>query len=146
MFMIYVLNGLNLNFLGQCQFEIYGSIILVDVENVCVVLGKEFGIEICFFQFNYEGVIVDMIYEVRQQVDVIVINFGVLIYILVVIFDVLNIFDVLVIEVYILNIYKCESFCYYFYVSLCVEGVIVGLGINGYFLVLCYLVLLVGVC
>lgn len=50
----------------------------------------------------------------------------------VVIFDVLNIFEGVVVEVYILNVYKCESFCYYFYVLLWVDGVIVGCGMFGY--------------
>lgn len=113
-----------------------------DIEVDCIVMGQGFGFEVVCKQFNYEGEIVEMIYEVCEMVVGIIINLVVYLYILVVIFDVLNIFDGLVIEVYILNIYKCEVFCYYFYVLVCVDGVIVGCGVEGYMLVILWMGLL----
>ncbi|MTH66594.1 type II 3-dehydroquinate dehydratase [Paracoccus shanxieyensis] len=141
---IYVLNGPNLNLLGQRQPEIYGSTTLADVENACVALGKELGIEIRFFQSNHEGVIVDTIHEARQQADAIVINPGALTHTSVAILDALNTFDAPVIEVHISNIHKRESFRHHSYVSLRAEGVIAGLGTNGYLLALRHLAPLVG--
>ena len=141
---IYVLNGPNLNLLGQRQPEIYGSTTLADVENACVALGKELGIEIRFFQSNHEGVIVDTIHEARQQADAIVINPGALTHTSVAILDALNTFDAPVIEVHISNIHKRESFRHHSYVSLRAEGVIAGLGTSGYLLALRHLAPLVG--
>ncbi|MTH78332.1 type II 3-dehydroquinate dehydratase [Paracoccus aestuariivivens] len=141
---VYILNGPNLNLLGQRQPEIYGSTTLADVEQSCTELGRELGLEIRFFQSNHEGVIVDTIHEARHKADAIVINPGALTHTSVAILDALNTFDAPVIEVHISNIHKRESFRHHSYVSLRAEGVIAGLGTNGYLLALRHLAPLIG--
>ncbi len=141
---VYVLNGPNLNLLGQRQPEIYGSTTLADVENACAELGGELGFDIRFFQSNHEGVIVDTIHEARQKASAIVINPGALTHTSVALLDALNTFDAPVIEVHISNIHKRESFRHHSYVSLRAEGVIAGLGTNGYLLALRHLAPLIG--
>lgn len=141
---VYVLNGPNLNLLGQRQPEIYGSTTLADVERACTDLGRDLGIQIRFFQSNHEGVIIDTIHEARQQASAIVINPGALTHTSVAILDALNTFDAPVIEVHISNIHKRESFRHHSYVSFRAEGVIAGLGTNGYLLALRHLGPLIG--
>lgn len=141
---IYILNGPNLNLLGQRQPEIYGSTTLADIEQACTSLGAELGIDIRFFQSNHEGVIVDTIHDARHNANAIVINPGALTHTSVAILDALNTFDAPVIEVHISNIHKRESFRHHSYVSLRAEGVVAGLGTNGYLLALRHLAPLVG--
>jgi 3-dehydroquinate dehydratase-2 len=141
---VYVMNGPNLNLLGQRQPEIYGSTTLADVQHACEELGKELGFDIRFFQSNHEGVIVDTIHEARQQAAAIVINPGALTHTSVAILDALNTFDAPVIEVHISNIHKRESFRHHSYVSLRADGVIAGLGTNGYLMALRHLAPVIG--
>ncbi|MDS9466863.1 type II 3-dehydroquinate dehydratase [Paracoccus sp. MBLB3053] len=141
---VYVLNGPNLNLLGQRQPEIYGSTTLADVEQACIELGRDLGVEIRFFQSNHEGVVVDTIHEARHEANAIIINPGALTHTSVAILDALNTFDAPVIEVHISNIHKRESFRHHSYVSLRAEGVIAGLGVNGYLMALRHLAPLIG--
>lgn len=129
---IHILNGPNLNLLGQRQPEIYGHETLADVEAACTALGSTLGLVVRLFQSNHEGVIVDAIQEARHQALGIIINPGALTHTSVAILDALNSFDGPVIEVHISNIHKRESFRHHSYVSLRAEGVIAGLGTEGY--------------
>lgn len=130
--MIYILNGPNLNLLGQRQPEIYGRETLADVEAACAALGKTLGVEVKLFQSNHEGVIIDTIHEARQKAAGIVINPGAFTHTSVAILDALNTFEGPVIEVHISNVHKREAFRHHSYVSLRAEGVIAGLGTEGY--------------
>lgn len=141
---VYVMNGPNLNLLGQRQPEIYGSTTLADVQQACEELGRDLGFDVRFFQSNHEGVIVDTIHEARQQAAAIVINPGALTHTSVAILDALNTFDAPVIEVHISNIHKRESFRHHSYVSLRADGVIAGLGTNGYLMALRHIAPLIG--
>ena len=141
---IHILNGPNLNLLGQRQPEIYGHTTLADVEAACVALGRDLGLEIRFFQSNHEGVIVDTIQAARHEAAGIIINPGALTHTSVAILDALNAFDGPVIEVHISNIHKREAFRHRSYVSLRAEGVIAGLGTDGYLLALRHLAGLIG--
>lgn len=71
---IYILNGPNLNLLGQRQPEIYGHETLADVERRCAAVAAEKGFSVRLFQSNHEGAIVDQIHEARQAACGIVIN------------------------------------------------------------------------
>ena len=133
---VLVLNGPNLNLLGQRQPEIYGSTTLADVERACADLAGELGFETRFFQSNHEGVIVDTIHEARHQAAAIVINPGALTHTSVAILDALNAFEGLVFEVHISNVHKRESFRHHSYVSLRADGVMAGFGVQGYELAL----------
>lgn len=129
---VYVLNGPNLNLLGHRQPEIYGRETLADVETNCVALGKEIGLSVKLFQSNHEGVIIDTIHEARHSAAGIVINPGAFTHTSVAILDALNAFEGPVIEVHISNVHKREAFRHHSYVSLRAEGVIAGLGTDGY--------------
>lgn len=129
---IHILNGPNLNLLGHREPEIYGHETLADVERDCVALGKTLGLSVELFQSNHEGVIIDQIHEARQKAAGIVINPGALTHTSVAILDALNAFEGPVIEVHISNIHKRESFRHHSFVSSRAEGVIAGLGTEGY--------------
>ncbi|MFC3571531.1 type II 3-dehydroquinate dehydratase [Paracoccus simplex] len=141
---VFVLNGPNLNLLGQRQPEIYGSTTLADVERDCKALGAELGLDIAFHQSNHEGAIIDLIHQARLKAQAIVINPAAFTHTSVAILDALNTFDGPVIEVHISNVHKRESFRHHSYVSLRAEGVIAGFGIHGYLLALRHVAKLVG--
>ena len=128
---IYILNGPNLNLLGKRQPEIYGHDTLEDVERNCrAVLAEEF--DLSLLQSNWEGQIIDWIHEAREKACGIVINPGAFTHTSVAILDALNTFEGPVIEVHISNVHQRESFRHHSYVSLRANGVIAGLGIEGY--------------
>ncbi|MEM7498641.1 MAG: type II 3-dehydroquinate dehydratase [Pseudomonadota bacterium] len=129
--MIYVLNGPNLNLLGKREPEIYGRDTLDDVERRCRALLPE-GYALELRQSNHEGEIVDWIHEAREAACGIVINPAAYTHTSVAILDALSTFEGPVIEVHISNVHKRESFRHHSYVSLRADGVIAGLGIEGY--------------
>ena len=134
--LVYVLNGPNLNLLGQRQPEIYGAETLDDVERDCAALAGELGLEIRFLQSNWEGQIVDWIHEARGTAAGIAINPGAFTHTSVAILDALHAFEGPVIEVHVSNVHKRESFRHRSYVSLRADGIIVGCGTQGYELAL----------
>lgn len=142
MAVIYVLNGPNLNLLGKRQPEIYGRDTLEDVELLCRDVAGEHKIR-CL-QSNWEGQIIDWIHEAREQAAAIVINPGALTHTSVAILDSLNTFDGPVFEVHISQIHKREAFRHHSYVSLRADGVIAGLGIEGYAAAVRRAVILIG--
>jgi len=133
---IYILNGPNLNLLGQRQPEIYGGETLAEVAQSCADLAEELKLTVRCLQSNHEGQLVDWIQEARSQGAAIVINPGAYSHTSVAILDALNAFDCPVIEVHISNIHKRETFRQHSYVSLRADGVIAGCGVEGYLLAL----------
>lgn len=133
---VYILNGPNLNLLGQRQPEIYGSTTLADIEAECRALAGELRVEIGFFQSNHEGTIIDQIHEARQKAQAIIINPAAFTHTSVAIMDALNTFDAPVIEVHISNVHKRESFRHHSYISLRADAVMAGFGTHGYALAL----------
>ena len=129
---VYLLNGPNLNLLGQRQPEVYGRETLADIEAGAVALGRELGLLVVSFQSNHEGALVDRIQQARAEAAAIVINPGAYSHTSVAILDALNAFDGPVIEVHISNIHRREAFRHHSYVSARAEGVIAGLGTEGY--------------
>lgn len=129
---ITILNGPNLNLLGQRQPEIYGYDTLEDVGAACATLAADFGLTCELLQSNWEGQIVDWIHEARKKSAGIIINPGALSHTSVAVLDALNAFDGPVLEVHISNIHKRESFRHHSYVSARAEGVIAGFGVEGY--------------
>ena len=129
---VYILNGPNLNLLGQRQPEIYGRDTLADVDANCPAVGRELGLAVKLFQSNHEGVIIDTIHEARHSAQGIVINPGAFTHTSVAILDALNTFEGPVIEVHISNVHKRESFRHHSYISLRADGIIVGCGVEGY--------------
>ena len=129
---IYLLNGPNLNLLGQRQTELYGSETLDDVTQNCEKIAASRGMTIESFQSNSEGQLVDWVHEARQKADAIIINPGAYSHTSIALLDALNTFDGIVIEVHISNIHRREEFRHHSYISLRSDGVIVGLGTQGY--------------
>lgn len=129
---ILLLNGPNLNLLGQRQPEIYGAETLDDVVASCTTLGADLGFKIDARQSNHEGQLVDWIQEARGQAAAIVINPGAYSHTSVAILDALNAFEGPVMEVHISNIHRREKFRHHSFVSGRAEGVIAGFGTEGY--------------
>ena len=134
--LVYVLNGPNLNLLGKRQPHIYGHETLADVERDCQKLAKELKLKIRFHQSNREYEIIDWIHEARETAGAIVINPAAFTHTSVAILDALNTFDHPVLEVHISNVHRREAFRHHSYVSLRADGVIAGLGTQGYQLAL----------
>ena len=128
---ITLLNGPNLNLLGQRQPELYGRETLADVETAARALLPA-GWELTAKQSNHEGALVDAIQEARGISDAIVINPGAYSHTSIAILDALNTFDGPVIEVHVSNIYRREAFRHHSHTSLRADGVIAGLGAEGY--------------
>jgi 3-dehydroquinate dehydratase II len=133
---IYILNGPNLNLLGQRQPEIYGKQTLEDVADACASLAEDLGMTIRFHQSNHEGALVDWVQEARIQGAAVIINAGALTHTSIAILDALHAFDGPVIEVHISNIHAREAFRHHSLISARANGVIVGCGTEGYLLAL----------
>lgn len=128
---ILLLNGPNLNLLGEREPEIYGLETLADVEARCrALLPADVTFEAR--QSNHEGQLVDWIHDARARASAIIINPGAYTHTSIAILDALNAFSGAVIEVHISNVHKRESFRQHSYVSLRADGVIAGFGIEGY--------------
>ena len=134
--LVYVLNGPNLNLLGKRQPHIYGHETLADVEQSCRALAKELKLDLRFHQSNREYEIIDWIHEARETAGGLIINPAAFTHTSVAILDALNAFDAPVFEVHISNVHKREAFRHHSYVSLRADGVIAGLGTQGYLLAL----------
>jgi 3-dehydroquinate dehydratase II len=133
---VLILNGPNLNMLGQRQPEIYGKATLDDVAEGCQVLAAELGLTLLLQQSNAEHDLLNWIQDAREKFAAIIINAGALTHTSVALFDALSAFDGPVIEVHISNIHKRESFRHHSYISARADGVIVGCGVEGYQLAL----------
>lgn len=132
-----LLNGPNLNLLGTREPEIYGSYSLNDIEDNLMKISKKNNCELLCHQSNAEHELVDFIHEAKiQNVKCIVINPGALTHSSIALRDALAGVDIPFIEVHISNIYSREDFRKNSYLSDIAEGVISGLGIQGYELAL----------
>tara|TARA_B100000989_G_scaffold61717_1_gene42492 strand:- start:154 stop:597 length:444 start_codon:yes stop_codon:yes gene_type:complete len=137
---ILLLNGPNLNMLGKRDPQVYGDITLNNVEEACMKLAKQNGLELESKQTNYEGQIVELIHTAKETSDAIIINPGAYSHTSIAIFDALEMFHGPIIEVHISNIHKRESFRHFSYVSQRADSVIVGCGVQGYELAILHLV------
>lgn len=141
---VYILNGPNLNLLGQRQPEIYGAETLEDVNAACAGLAEDLGLTIRFLQSNHEGALVDWVQEARAKGAGVIINPGAYSHTSIAILDALNAFDGPVLEVHISNIHKREAFRHHSFVSQRADGVIAGFGTEGYLLALRRMATLLG--
>ena len=131
---IIVINGPNLNLLGEREKEKYGDISLKKIETECLGFAAKNNIELTFRQSNIEGEIVGLIQDSRKNFDGIIINAAAFTHTSVAIRDALNIFKKPIIELHISNIYKREEFRHKSLISDVVTGGIFGLGADGYIL------------
>ena len=130
--LIYIINGPNLNLLGQREPEIYGSNTLKDVEDICIKIANNANIKINFLQSNAEHEIINWIHSAREEASGIIINPAAYSHTSIAILDALTLFDKPIIEVHISNIHKREVFRHNSYVSQKSTAVIAGFGIDGY--------------
>jgi len=131
---IIIINGPNLNLLGQREQSQYGSKDYNYLLEICKKRAEELGLKIEIKQSNVEGEIVNIIQQSKEEFDGIIINAGGYSHTSVAIRDALDIFKKPIIELHISNIYKREEFRHKSIISGVVTGIICGLGINGYIL------------
>ena len=131
---ILILNGPNLNLLGQREQSQYGSITFDQLKKNCLKKANDLNINLKFIQSNIEGEIVTIIQEAKKKFDGIIINAAGFTHTSVAIRDALDIFKKPIIELHISNIYKREEFRQKSLISDIVTGGIFGLGTNGYIL------------
>jgi 3-dehydroquinate dehydratase-2 len=131
---ILILNGPNLNLLGEREPEVYGRETLADIEAVCRTAAKKLGLAVDFRQSNSESEIVEAIQKARRKAAAIIINAGALSHTSIAILDALQAVEMPVIEVHLSNIYRRENFRRRSYVSKAATGVICGLKGHGYVL------------
>ena len=129
---IIILNGPNLNLLGEREKEQYGNITLKDIEKNCNEYANMNKIKLSFFQSNLEGELVDQIQNSRNNHDGLIINAGGYTHTSVAIHDALKILNIPIIELHISNIYNREDFRHKSLISKIAKGVICGFGANGY--------------
>lgn len=133
---IFVLNGPNLNLLGQREPSVYGTDTLEDVRDLVAARAHGLGVEIVFRQSNHEGVLIDWIQEARGTASGIILNAGAFTHTSIGILDALQAAELPVIEVHLSNIFKREVYRHHSFVSPVAVGVICGLGAKGYELAL----------
>ncbi|WP_346796869.1 type II 3-dehydroquinate dehydratase [Halomonas sp. Bachu 37] len=130
---ILVLNGPNLNLLGTRQPELYGHATLADINQRLEEKATVAGWELACLQSNHEGELIDAIHAARLDgTRAIIINPAAYTHTSVALLDALHTFEGTVYEVHISNVHKRESFRHHSYVSLRADGVIAGLGVQGY--------------
>jgi len=133
---ILILNGPNLNLLGDREQTKYGKTTLEQVKKNCETHSKKIGLEIKFEQSNIEGEIVTMIQKAKGVFDGIVINAAGYTHTSVAILDALLAIKLPTIEVHITNIYNREEFRKKSLISKAAQGIICGFGIKGYIMAL----------
>ena len=129
---IIILNGPNLNLLGEREKNQYGSLTLKDIEKKCKEYASKNKIELSLFQSNIEGELVTQIQKSRDSQDGLIINAGGYTHTSVAILDALKILKIPIIELHMSNIYNREDFRHKSLISKVAKGIICGLGSDGY--------------
>ena len=132
MLKIIILNGPNLNLLGEREKNQYGTETLHDIEKNCKVFAEKNKINLSFFQSNIEGELVNQIQDSRNNQDGLIINAGGYTHTSVAIHDALKILKIPIIELHISNVYNREDFRHKSLISKVAKGVICGFGARGY--------------
>jgi 3-dehydroquinate dehydratase-2 len=128
-----VINGPNLNQLGVREPELYGSTSLADIEALCRSTAKPHGVSIEFMQSNAESAIVEAIHNATiRKISAILINAAAFTHTSVAIRDAMMMFEGIMIEIHLSNIYSRESFRHHSYLSDIATGVICGFGADSY--------------
>ena len=131
---IIIINGPNLNLLGEREQSQYGSTTFDQLKENCSKKGQEIGLDIEFAQSNIEGELVNIIQDARKKFDGMIINAAGFTHTSVAIRDALDLFKKPIIELHLSNIYKREEFRHKSLISGVVSGGIFGLGTEGYIL------------
>ncbi len=133
---VWVLNGPNLNLLGEREPDTYGGETLADIEKRCAKAVKQAGLALEFRQTNHEGELVAWIQEARDSAAGLAINAGAYTHTSVALHDALRLLTIPIVEVHLSNIFAREEFRHHSYVSGAATGVICGFGGDSYLLAL----------
>jgi 3-dehydroquinate dehydratase-2 len=134
--LVFILNGPNLNLLGQREPEIYGAETLSGIKDMTEAAARNLSLSIDFRQTNHEGVLVDWIQEAGQKASALIINPGAYTHTSIAILDALLALQIPAVEVHLSNIHAREAFRQHSYISKAAKGVICGFGAYGYILAL----------
>ena len=127
-----ILNGPNLNLLGEREPHIYGTTTLAAVEASCREMASYIGVSLAFHQSNHEGVLVDLIQSARKEADALIINPAAYSFTSIAMLDAMKTFAGPIIEVHISNIHARDEHHRHSKLSGAVKAVICGLGPYGY--------------
>lgn len=133
---ILLINGPNLNLLGQRQPEVYGRTTLEEIEAKCRARAADLGFSLSFEQSNHEGALVDLIHQSRGIQNGIILNAGAYTHTSVALMDAITSVELPVIELHLSNIHAREDFRHRSYIAKVAVGVICGFGPQGYLLAL----------
>ena len=133
---IIILNGPNLNLLGEREQNQYGNFTLENVEKMCTEYSKKNKLDLTMFQSNIEGELVDKIQVSRNNQNGLIINAGGYTHTSVAIHDALKIIKIPIIELHISNIYNREEFRHKSLIGKLAKGIICGFGAEGYVMAL----------
>ena len=133
---IIIINGPNLNLLGEREKDKYGNTTLKQIEKKCKDFAKKKDILLTFKQSNIEGKIVDFIQQSRKKFDGVIINAAGYTHTSVSIRDALAVLSIPIVELHITNIYNREDFRHKSFISNIAQSIICGFGSNGYILAL----------
>ncbi|TDK29307.1 type II 3-dehydroquinate dehydratase [Rhizobium deserti] len=129
---IFVLNGPNLNLLGEREPAIYGNTTLNDIHENCLSQAADLGFQIDFRQTNFEGELVESVHQARKQACGIVINPAGYTFTSIALLDALKMFDGPKIELHISNVHARESIYHNSLISRVATGIMIGFGARGY--------------
>ena len=129
---IIILNGPNLNLLGEREKEKYGNVSLKNIENDCKKFAQKNNVDLTLYQSNIEGELVEQIQKARKNQNGLIINAGGYTHTSVAIHDALKILEIPIIELHITNIYNREEFRHKSLISKLASGILCGFGVEGY--------------
>lgn len=129
---VLILNGPNLNLLGQRQPEVYGTTTLADIEDACTDHAAPLGLTLSFVQSNHEGVLIDAVHSAKGTHAGLIINAGAFTHTSIALMDAVASVEVPMVEVHLSNIHAREPFRHTSYLSKVALGQICGFGAQGY--------------
>ena len=129
---IFVLNGPNLNLLGQREPAVYGTTTLAEIKERCEAKAAGLGFEVDFRQTNFEGELVESVHQARIEACGIIINPAGYTFTSVALLDSLKMFDGPKIELHISNVHAREAIYHNSLISRTATGILIGFGAAGY--------------
>lgn len=133
---VLVLNGPNLNLLGQRQPEVYGRTTLPDIEGLCTKRASSLGLDVSFLQSNHEGALIDAVHAAKGTHGGLIINAGAYTHTSIALMDAVASVELPMVEVHLSNIHAREPFRHVSYLSKVAVGQICGFGAQGYLMAL----------